>query len=572
MSISYGQIVDLIQSLPVDYWVDIASKGRLFLEHYESKPGYQGVLLRHFLPSSLFEVEIRTHDNGGRFFFHRTQFLALLRLALLHGSSIPPPEINDEKRKEIIARCLLGISSLIYKTASAGGQPSFDTNGLMNKLSFDSRRQISNSEEHFLMDLFLLYHNHLTENLSSLIGRHKDMLFDIPNDQTFTPRGVTRNLLSEILRDRLGLSTSEYAALTFGVFAKYVDPSGIFEKGFHFPVDKDVHFSNSSIDKASIGHYFSAICQSRSEFLSEQKHNGDPCAAINDFHSFMLKPLIHLDASSKCYPASLTYLQRLLGDGLTWVIVSGAYSGNLRNYWGQVFEFYCHKICRRIEANSTIKPKYFGAIEYGPSHRRRESCDAILVYGGSAVMMEFKIKSPRLVDTIIGRDYDSLLVDIRNAFIKGDEGHKAVTQIDESIRGIRNGELRLPGVDPRSIQAYYPVVVTLQAWPLRPLIYELIRMLVQKEGLLRQTSYIAPLEIWSSEEFEYVESVLTAGASKLVDIPGLVREKSVGQHVDLPMSTFLADKYQGAFPSNHYIDTKRDEMLQIVRETLSLNK
>jgi hypothetical protein len=570
--ISYGQIVDLIQSLPVDYWVDIASKGRVFLEHYESKPGYQGILIHYFFPSSLLEVKIETHEDDGRFFFHRTQFLALLRLALLHGSSTPPPETNDEKRREITARCLLGISSLIYTAENAEGRPSFDTNGLMNKLSFDSRKQIIDGEKHFLMDLFLLYHNHLTENISSLIGRHKDMLFDIPNDESFATRGISRSLLSDVLSKGVGLSTSEYAALTFGVFAKYVNPSGIFKKEFHFPVDKDAHFSNTSINKASIERYFGAVCQSRSEFLKEQKAVDDAGTAINDFHSFMLKPLVHLDGSSKCYPASLTYLERLLGDGLTWVVAGGEYKQDLRNYWGQVFEFYCHKICQRIEANSTIKPRYFSSIEYGSPHSRRQSCDAIFVYGESAVMMEFKIKSPRLIDTVIGRDYDSLLVDIQNAFVRGEEGHKAAAQIDESIRGIRDGDLALPGVSPLSIRAYYPVVVTFQAWPLGPLIYELIRMVVQKNRLLRQTSYIAPLEIWSGEEFEYVESVLNASGSKLVSLPDLVREKLIGDYVHLPMATFLADRYSGTFPPNHYIDTKRNEMLRIVRETLSLNK
>lgn len=561
----------MIQSVFIGYWVDIASKGRLFLEHYENKPGNQGILFHYLCPQSLLE-EIKTRDKQGSFFFHRTQFLALLRLALLHGSLLSHAEVSEEERREITARCLLGISSLIYKTEDPKREPPFDINVLMNKLTFDFRKQIVPAEKDFIMNFFLLYHNHLTENLSSLIGRHKDMLFDVPSDPTFIPEGVTADLLSHVLRQGMGLSISEYAALTFGVLTKYVNPEGIFKKEFHFPVDKDAHFSSSLINKSVIDSYFSAICQSRTEFLDKQKCIKDFPSAINDFQSFMLKPLVHLDESSKCYPTSLTYLQRLLGDGLTWVIAGGEYREDLRNYWGQTFEFYCHKICQRIEANSKIKPKYFHSVMYGPPRRRKRSCDAILIYGQSAVMMEFKIKSPRLVDTIINRDYESLVVDIQNAFIKGEEGYKATKQIDESIRSIRNGELTLPGLNPHSIRAYYPVVVTFQAWPLGPLVYELIRMLVQREGVLRQTSYTAQLEIWSAEEFEYVESILTADEFKPVSIPDLIREKLMSQYVDLTMSTFLADKYSGSFPSNHYIDAKREEMFQIVLKTLSLKK
>ena len=234
--ISYDEIIGLIQSLSVEYWVNIASKGRLFLEHYENKPEYQGIPFHYLCSPSLLEVEIKTHDNKDRFFFHRTQFLALLRLALLHGSSLSHAEVSEEKRREIVARCLLGISSLIYKTEDAKGKPPFDINALMNKLTLDFHRQIVASEKDFLMNLFLLYHNHLTENLSSLIGRHKDMLFDIPSDPTFTPQGVTADLLSDVLRQEMGLSTSEYAALTFGIFTRYVNPEGIFKKEFHFPV------------------------------------------------------------------------------------------------------------------------------------------------------------------------------------------------------------------------------------------------------------------------------------------------------------------------------------------------
>jgi len=234
--ISYDEIIGLIQSLSVEYWVNIAFKGRLFLEHYENKPEYQGIPFHYLCPPSLLEVEIKTHDNKDRFFFHRAQFLALLRLAFLHGSSLSHVEVSEEKRREIVARCLLGISSLIYKTEDAKGEPPFDINALMNKLTFDFHRQIVASEKDFLMNLFLLYHNHLTENLSSLIGRHKDMLFDIPSDPTFTPQGVTADLLSDVLRQEMGLSTSEYAALTFGIFTRYVNPEGIFKKEFHFPV------------------------------------------------------------------------------------------------------------------------------------------------------------------------------------------------------------------------------------------------------------------------------------------------------------------------------------------------
>ena len=104
-----------------------------------------------------------------------------------------------------------------------------------------------------------------------------------------------------------------------------------------------------------------------------------------------------------------------------------------------------------------------------------------------------------------------------------------------------------------------------------PFIYELIRMQVRQEGLLRQ-SYTAPLEIWSSEDLEYIEAVLTSDALQPMDMPALIREKSMGPYTNLPLSTLLADKYSGKLPSNIYIDAKTDEMFQIILTTLSLCK
>ena len=402
-----------------------------------------------------------------------------------------------------------------------------------------------------------------------MLGRYKDMLLDIPDDPGFSPSGVGRNLLGQALMDKLGLTPPQYAALTLAIIAKYFDPHRTFKADFHFPVDVTKHFANSQIEKPVVDKYFRLVSQSRSEYLDDQKAKGAAERVMYDFRSFMLKPLIHLDGSTELYPTSLTYLQRLLEAGLPWVASGGSYDQTLRNYWGQVFEFYCQKICRRIETNSNVKPRYFADLPYGSPSRRKRSCDAILVYGQTAVIIEFKTKMPRVKETIVDRDFDAFMGDMRQAFIGGAAGDKGVAQIDATIHAIRNGDLKLPGIQPQTIRVYFPVVVTLGAWPLGPLIYEVIRREMHVARLLRQTSYTAPVEIWSSEEFERVESVLASNATSMGD---LIREKQLGNYGSLSMNVYLSDRYGDSLLLSPYLRSKRDEMFEVVKAALSLQE
>lgn len=568
-SISYEEIVALIRTLPTEYWLRVASMGEIFVEHYGSEVKFQGVLFRFLCPQSLLEAKVPAYADRERFLFHKVQFLALMRLALLCEFKPFPITLSDELRKDVTAKCLLGISSLMYKVGPQPREEAFDVNVLMNKLAFDSRKQLTSSEKGVLLTMLQLYHNHLSENVGHAAGRYKDMLLDIADDAKFIPEGTSRDLLSRVILEKMGMNLSEYAALTFGLVSRYFSPEGIFAEKFHFPVNKDVIFSNSSLDMEVVGRYLQAISISQSEFTEEQKARDAYPGLTNDFRSMMLKPLVHLDGGNEYYPVGLTYLERLLDSALIWVVTCGDYRDDLRNYWGQTFEYYCHKICQRIESNSRVKPKYFRKRTYGPPHRQRESCDAILVYGDTAIMMEFKTKSLKLFDTVITGYFDSLVEDIKVAFVRGPDGEKAVSQIDASIRAMRTGDLALPGINPHRISRYFPIVVTLHPWPLGPIVYEFLRMIVTKVGLLRNL-HVSPVEVWSAEDLESVEAIVTSNTAGLVDLPSLLRAKLLSQHSNLTMSAFLWDKYGPNFPRNTYLKSRADELFEIVLSTLSL--
>jgi hypothetical protein len=562
-SITYQGLVTLIQSLPLLYWVRLASMGHMLLEHHPTQPNHleaQVILYKEFVPESMRDARMEIYDGKDRVLFHAPQLLALMRLALFHGRQFDIQE-DDQKRRDITARCLLGISSLLYVRRDQ--KQDFNPKELIHKLTFDFKRDLLQQEKIFLMSLLQLYFNHLNEHASNLMGRYKDMVLDIPTEPDFIPNGVSRDLLHTYIQRELGLSLVEYTSLTLGIIVKYLNPEGLFKKENIFWIDRDNYFTHTSLKKSLSDRYFSAILLSQSEYVKEQEARGDPQNNITDFRSFMLRPLVHLDGSKECYPASLSYLQRLMESGLVWVVTGGELVSELRNYWGQVFEHYCHKICMRIEKNSRIKPKYFRELTYRADGENKKSCDAIFVCNDKAVMIEFKVKFINQ-QNILNADFEAFLADVDKLLIESDDKNKAAAQIDETIRAIRNEQLILPGVNASNIKSYYPLVITLQSWPSGPYIYELIRREVLKRRLLSQ-DYIAPLEMWSVEEFEYVETLLS---SEAIDISTLINDKLLSAHKAIPTYVFLYDNYTNKYAPNKYLKTKTDEMFEIVLSTL----
>jgi len=141
--------------------------------------------------------------------------------------------------------------------------------------------------------------------------------------------------------------------------------------------------------------------------------------------------------------------------------------------------------------------------------------------------------------------------------------------IDETIRAFRNGDLHLNGIDSRSLTHYYPIIVTFQKWPLGPLVYDLIRRMVNMSGSLRQ-SYCAPVEIWSCEDLEYIEAILADDNTPHLDIPSIIRDKLNCNYGNMDMYSFLWDMRHDMLKNNRYVTSKMHEMFDVIRSQLEL--
>jgi hypothetical protein len=543
-SISYQELIDKLRLLPIEYWLRIASMGQVFLEYYQEKREYQDILFNLWFPKDL----RITHKEG--VLFHRVQLLVLLRLALVYCRSFPLSERTEKERKITTAECLLGINCFLYKT---------EDRKTANGMDFRS----------LVMNYVQVYYHSESNNLSNALGRMKSMLFDIPADAEFRPEGVEKDLLETTIKHSMGLSLQEYASLSFGLIAKYYQRDKIFTKEFGFPIDRKRHYEKATISEGIINRYFESVSQSQSEFIGISKVSATNLETITDFSALMLKPIVYCDGNDDYYPASLTFLQRLFSSGFLWQLDQGVYKHDTRHYWGQAFEFYCKKICERISLKAKTRTKFFSDIHYETYEGQKRSCDAIIIQDDRTVLLEFKTKFPELKKTIVEADFDSFMEDISQLLI-GEHRNKAAKQIDSTIKDIRNGRLRLAGVDPKTIRAYFPVVVTPQAWPVMFPIYELIRREVSIAGLLR-LECCAQLELWSCEELEYIEGILTSEKYETPNIVTLVFNKHNSDYYNLDMHTYLFNQYQQKLEISDHLKKARDEMFDIVRKTLSMS-
>jgi len=233
-SVEDQTIISSIQSLPIEYWLRLASVGTIFLEHFEGKPDSQSVLLHYLFPKRFSDIWQTKYKDTQSVFFHRTQFIALYRLALLYAKVETSRSILDNERREAVARCLLGINSLIHKTLIAERDSSFNFRKFVQKLYSNLREPLTTYEQSYLTSYLQAYWNHISENLGYTMGRYKEMLFDIPDDASFLPAGLPRDLFSTTLQQQTGLSVVDYTALTFGIIAKYIPWKAFSKKSFIF--------------------------------------------------------------------------------------------------------------------------------------------------------------------------------------------------------------------------------------------------------------------------------------------------------------------------------------------------
>ena len=214
-------------------------------------------------------------------------------------------------------------------------------------------------------------------------------------------------------------------------------------------------------------------------------------------------------------------------------------------FFGHVFESYIRRLFSRVFPACGLAQRFF------PNPRDPatgdELTDGILDYGDALVLVETKASLFSL-PVLLRADPVALERQVQDLVFD------SAGQLTRAITRIRAGALADVGIAPARIRAYFPIVVSLQFIPVEHFLYRRFQQGILSNGLL-QGPDIAPLQLLSADDIEWVESFLTSGVS-LVDLlrtkaaDSRLREMSFGnfavEHVGAYMrdpSPYLRDRW-----------------------------
>ena len=222
-------------------------------------------------------------------------------------------------------------------------------------------------------------------------------------------------------------------------------------------------------------------------------------------------------------------------------------------FFGFVFESYVNRLLERAFPSTSLATRYFPNVK--DPKTGNEITDAILDYGDALVLIEAKstlFSLPGLVSgdpQVLRQKFQDIVYD-------------AAEQLDKAVKAVNTGALSTLGITPDRIKFYYPLVVTLQFFPLEPITYRRLEETIAARGLLRGPG-IAPLQMAYIEDLERMETAMATGRA----VADLLRVKVTDKRLKvLSFGNFLLEHVpQIVNRHNHYLEERfaaiRDELL-----------
>lgn len=226
---------------------------------------------------------------------------------------------------------------------------------------------------------------------------------------------------------------------------------------------------------------------------------------------FRTKPLFKIRGKVWC-PS-----MKLLGDKtahgiyhtiMTHLKATGGPVEQFQKARGLVFDIYVRELLMRAYGHLPQTPLHFPERDWPSSGRRR--CDALLLEGGVAVMMEFKsgMFSEKLA---VEGDWDEL-----NDYVDRNIAD-AFEQIADTVEDIERGDARAHacGVRTAEIHAYFPAVIMLEVLPRMHPVARTVNRALEGTGRYDSSTKLRRLEVIDVRTLEYLEDSLRSGAAKL---------------------------------------------------------
>ena len=502
------QLRDLCQDI---CWKDCLlyiSKLAAFLEKY----GYYDPDIQCKLVAQIFDTgekqEItrlitNSQSQGIRVLINEWQLLLLAKSVLLYSSDNEDKRLDSQSQKSKFGECLLILNDLV---ASGSGSKIFNPN------SEDDMSKYDMSEDDMKESLIRVGAFSRGESYQHLLTRYHDLFRVLPNEAAmakspnFMDIEATFNYIT-------GLRLDMFFALGFGFLAKFY-PVQNFETS-SFIINSNTFFSKTVVPVDTANKTISRLSISRDEFMLRHADKyEDKLGNYFDFTIFKQQPLVRLDDSHNI-PVNVRFLVQRISSGIYWDILDGLDGQNkekFMRFFGDLLQQYVSQLFKRVYPESIIaKKRAFYDETYGIGNK---TSDVIILYGNEAVFLEVTVGRLRMERTMIPGNIHEFRDDVETKIVS------ACKQLDRVIKDFKCGKLSLENWNYGDVHRYYPVVITAEPLPLLLSTYEEVRKLIAKRNYL-QESDLAPLEIWSTEELEMIETLLNSGET----IVSLLKDK-----------------------------------------------
>jgi hypothetical protein len=179
--------------------------------------------------------------------------------------------------------------------------------------------------------------------------------------------------------------------------------------------------------------------------------------------------------------------------------------GSFGNFVGGLVQVYINEVLTSFLGQpGSALARWYSDQQFEKDRPDQKTPDAIIVGQdrGKLVLafLEFKSARPRNRAMVAG-DIASLQQQWRHSLIGTPDGAVGARQLDSSISDFFKGRLRIPGVNPNVIDRIYPVIITIDPWPLVADMKSTFLADVGENGLLTQTN-VATLDVWSCFDLE----------------------------------------------------------------------
>lgn len=437
---------------------------------------------------------------GRRLLFFPQQLIHLTRLVVGHADLRPADDFRSGKLVEDFATCILGVSDLLEEGDLD------DPSRLEVVVPWITRQWAVNGRD----DAVLLW------------TRYYDVLVRTWGDVA-TPEAFDA---AEAFQRYTGITIHDWLAVGFALFIRFFNYGGGTSENYFLTPES--WFSKSAIAedvwRAFLGRNSQTLEQCRAALAAEEEAYG---ATMYRSQTFESRPLLEFP-DGRLIPLGLDALQRRSTEGMFFELADGAVGeGNPREHFtapfGQVFEEFVQRAFERMLPQVGVE-RVHRPIAYRRGKVTVESSDAVLDLAPDVAFVEVVARRPR-VATLTRGDFETFQEDLESGVLR------KAKQLDLNVADFVAGALSFEGLEVRS-EVIWPILVTVEGFPMMPPIPGLIERRLAERGCLRG---LPPLAILSAEDLALVEALLLNGFS-LREL--LVAWRAEGMR-DLPFQNFL---------------------------------